>query len=115
MHSQRAKPSTAWIYRVAVTLSIDQIRKRRPQAGEETMEELVSPDKSPEEGLAARQRQDRLTNLIAKLPERERACLVLRDIEGLSSSEAAAILDCSEETVRNAIFRAKEKLKLWMS
>lgn len=48
-------------------------------------------------------------------PLRERAALVLRDLEGLSGRQVAEILQVSEETVRTAIFRAKEKLRQWMN
>lgn len=103
----------AWLYRVTVNLCLDQIRKRK--ATVEPPTDLAAATPSPEQILSQRQQQDRLARLIARLPERERACLILRDLEGLTSREAAAILDCSEETVRSAIHHAKEKLKQWMT
>ena len=45
------------------------------------------------------------------LPEKERAALVLRDIEGLSTQEVAQILGSSETTVRSQVSRARIKLK----
>ena len=94
-------------------ICLDQIRKRK--ATVEPPADLAATTPSPEQLLSQIQQQDRLARLIARLPERERACLILRDLEGLTSREAAAILDCSEETVRSAIHRAKEKLKQWMT
>jgi len=44
------------------------------------------------------------------LPERERAAVVLRDIEGLSTREVAAILSVEEVTVRSQISMARVKL-----
>jgi RNA polymerase sigma-70 factor (ECF subfamily) len=44
------------------------------------------------------------------LPERERAAVVLRDIEGLSTREVAAILSVEEVTVRSHISSARVKL-----
>ncbi|WP_035958782.1 RNA polymerase sigma factor [Bryobacter aggregatus] len=107
------QPLSAWLYRVTVNLCLDQIRRRKPLGGE--LELLVSLSPSPEEQHTQQQRESRLARLIARLPERERACLILRDLEGLNSREVAVILECSEENVRSAIHRAKEKLKLWMS
>lgn len=115
LHGYRGEPSAAWIYRVTVNLCRDQIRKRRPQAEEGVLELLVAGTQTPEEQFEQAERRFRLALWIARLPERERACLVLRDLEGLNSREVAAILECSEETVRSAIHRAKEKLKQWMS
>ncbi len=115
LHGYRGEANAAWIYRVTVNLSLDQIRKRRPQAEEGALASLVAEGHSPEQQFEQREQQGRLARLIARLPERERACLVLRDLEGLNSREVAAILERSEETVRSAIHRAKEKLKLWIS
>jgi RNA polymerase sigma-70 factor (ECF subfamily) len=114
LYKTKEEPSAPWIYRITVNLCLDQIRKRKPQATESTLETLQSSQPNPEQQLELEQKQQRLARLIAKLPERERACLVLRDLEGLNSREVASILDCTEETVRTSIHRAKEKLKQWM-
>jgi RNA polymerase sigma-70 factor, ECF subfamily len=45
------------------------------------------------------------------LPEKERAAVVLRDMQGLSTREVAEILGSSEGTVRSQICVAREKLK----
>ncbi len=97
-----------------MNLCLDQIRKRKPQAGESTLEALATPQRNPEQQLDLEQKRQRLARLIARLPERERTCIVLRDLEGLNSREVAEILDCTEATVRTSIHRAKEKLKQWM-
>jgi RNA polymerase sigma-70 factor (ECF subfamily) len=114
LYKSSEEPTAPWIYRITVNLCLDQIRKRKPQAGELILDTLQSPQRNPEQQLDLEQKQQRLARLIAKLPERERACLVLRDLEGLNSREVASILDCTEETVRTSIHRAKEKLKQWM-
>lgn len=113
LHGLREEPASAWIYRVTVNLCLDHLRKRRMVV--EVPETLVSRERDPEQELDLKERQRRLAVLIARLPERERACLVLRDLEGLSGREVAEVLECSEETVRTSIFRAKEKLRQWMS
>lgn len=113
LHGQKEEQGAAWIYRVTVNLCLDQIRRRKPVV--EVSEALVAREPDPEAQLDLKEKQTRLARMIARLPERERACLVLRDLEGLNSREVAGILECSEETVRVSIFRAKEKLRLWMS
>jgi RNA polymerase sigma-70 factor (ECF subfamily) len=45
------------------------------------------------------------------LPEKERAAVVLRDMQGLSTREVAGILGSSEVTVRSQISVARGKLK----
>jgi RNA polymerase sigma-70 factor (ECF subfamily) len=115
LHAEGGAPAAAWIYRVTVNLCLDQIRKRKPVADVAELDVLQASGRNPEEALDLKEKQARLARLIARLPDRERACVVLRDLEGLNSREVALILDCSEETVRTSIFRAKEKLRQWMS
>lgn len=107
LYKTNEEPSAAWIYRITVNLCLDQIRRRKPQDGESKLDTLATPQRNPEQQLDLEQKQQRLARLIAHLPERERACLVLRDLEGLNSREVAEILDCTQETVRASIHRAK--------
>lgn len=108
---QQPNPS-GWLYRVTVNQSLDRIRRRRPQT---EPEDLVSPAISPEASAIRQEQLDRLARLLQRLSPQERAALVLRDLEGLSGRQVAEILQVSEETVRTAIFRAKEKLRQWMN
>ena len=48
---------------------------------------------------------------LAMLPERERAAIVLRDIEGIPTSEVARILGSSEVTVRSQISNGRVKIR----
>jgi RNA polymerase sigma-70 factor (ECF subfamily) len=52
-----------------------------------------------------------LWKALSSLPEKERIAVTLRDIEGLSTSEVAEILESSESTVRSQISRARVRLK----
>jgi RNA polymerase sigma-70 factor (ECF subfamily) len=108
---QQPNPS-GWLYRVTVNQALDRIRRRRPT---EEPEHLVSQAESPESSAIKQQQLDKLARLLQRLSPQERAALVLRDLEGLSGREVAEILNVTEETVRSAIFRAKEKLRQWMN
>jgi RNA polymerase sigma-70 factor (ECF subfamily) len=48
---------------------------------------------------------------LATLPERERTAIVLRDIEGIPTSEVARILGSSEVTVRSQISNGRVKIR----
>ncbi len=104
----------AWLYRVTVNQCLDQIRRRRPEKDVEEIH-LASQKRGPEEWLILEDRLARLARWIPRLAPGERAALVLRDLEGLSTREVGEILGVSEETVRTSIHRAKEKLRQWMS
>ncbi len=73
--------------------------------------ETASTDPGPEEASEVAGQREWMRKALLRLPEKERAALVLREIEGLTTAEAAAILDSSEATVRSQICSARMKLR----
>jgi RNA polymerase sigma-70 factor (ECF subfamily) len=98
----------AWLYRVTVNVCNDHHR-RKPLAME-IAADLRDSAPSPERVLELEERKRLLVDGLQTLPERERAAVVLRDIEGLSTREVAAILDVEEVTIRCQISMARVKL-----
>jgi RNA polymerase sigma-70 factor, ECF subfamily len=113
----------AWLYRIAVNVCRDAARKRRPSGarGEplvrvELEEALLgfegaSAAADAEEGALRSQQRALLRRALASLPEKERAAVVLRDVEGLSTEEVARLLGSRPVTVRSQISSARVKLK----
>ena len=66
---------------------------------------------NPHAGLAEEQQRQMLWKALESLPEKERMAVVLRDIEGMSTSEVAEMLGSSETTVRSQISRARVRMK----
>jgi RNA polymerase sigma-70 factor (ECF subfamily) len=97
----------AWLYRVTVNVCNDQHRRRKVVI---QMMELRDPVPDPERLLSLEERKRLLMEGIATLPERERTAIVLRDIEGLSTAEVAAILGVEEVTVRSQASSGRLKL-----
>ncbi|SRR5579871_3213213 len=102
----------SWLYRVTVNVCNDMLRQRRRRA----WEPLSGPDPAsghPDPELAwVHQERGQLVEMALKtLPEKERAAVVLRDMQGLSTREVAEILGSSEVTVRSQICVARAKLK----
>ena len=58
--------------------------------------------------------QENLNVALQKLSNKHRTVVVLCEVEGLSSTEVAAILKCSEGTVRSRLHYAKEQLKNYL-
>jgi RNA polymerase sigma-70 factor (ECF subfamily) len=75
------------------------------------MEEPASASDA-EGSLLESERRRLVLEAIAKLPARERAALVLRDLEGMTSERVAKILGSTAGTVRSQVAAARRKVKL---
>jgi RNA polymerase sigma-70 factor (ECF subfamily) len=98
----------SWIYRVTVNLCVDRTRKVRPC---QDVPDLRDPGATPEASAIREERKGQLMQALAKLPVKERAAVVLREIEGLSTAEVAEILGSREVTVRSQISNAFGRLR----
>src|SRR5271166_6526247 len=99
-----------WLHRVTVNVCNDAWRKRRPES-DITEFSITSEAPDPETVAAQSQRQRAVVRGLGTLARKERAALVLREVEGLSTREVAEILGSSEVTVRTQICSARIKLK----
>jgi RNA polymerase sigma-70 factor, ECF subfamily len=109
----------AWLYRITINVCLD-IRRKRPAASvliesDDDWTELVhlrGSDSGDAEARAIRTEQRRMVEqALAKLPVKERAAIVLRDIEELSTKEVARIMGSSESTIRAQISSARTKIR----
>ena len=66
-----------------------------------------------EETLIRVQERELIMRAIATLPERERAAILLRDLEGLSTDEVAHIMRSTATTVRSQISSARQKIRVY--
>jgi len=96
-----------WLYRVTVNLCLDRTRSARPS---QELPDLASLDRSAEAAVLMEEQKRRLMSALA-LPAKERAAVVLREIEGLSTAEVAEALGSSEVTVRSQISKALVRLR----
>ena len=101
----------SWLYRVTVNACNDLQRRRRPEDPIEHEGQLTSGAMDPHQALAESERSRALQLSLRMLSEKERAALVLRDLEGLSTEEVAHALGCTEATVRSQICKARVKVK----
>jgi RNA polymerase sigma-70 factor (ECF subfamily) len=109
-----------WLFRVAVNLGLDWLRRSRsepappasidrPHGDGQLPFELPDPDPRIQTELA-----QEVQYILAQLPVSYRTILVLRDLEGFSSSEVAAIVGRREATVRWRLSKARDKFReLW--
>ena len=66
---------------------------------------------NPEEQTLQRDRVELVRRLIDQLPEKQRSCMQLRDIEGKSYKEIAEVMGITEQQVKVNIFRARQTIK----
>jgi len=100
-----------WLYRVTVNVCHDAGRKRRVSAPVEDAAELPALSADPQRTAIATERRRALEMSLRMLSEKERAVLVLRDLEGLSTEEVARILRTTEATVRSQTSKARVKAR----
>ena len=100
-----------WLSRIATNTALDFLRR----SGRVTYCELeTAPERhaeSPEEILLRGESREYLEEGLAVLTPRERAALILRDLEDLPAEEVARRLDCSKATVRSHIANARSKFR----
>src|SRR5262245_30273864 len=112
------KPLEPWLMQTTVNVcrNIGRDRQRRwntfPVAVESEAELPIAHEtRDPHAGLAEDQEKQMLWKALDCLPEKERLAVILRDINGLKTSEVAIILGSSETTVRSQVSRARVRMK----
>ena len=98
-----------WLYRVTANLCVDRLRSSRTS---QELPELFSQNLSAEASAIREEQKQRLMTALATLPAKERAAVVLREIEGLSTAEVAKILGSTEGTVRSQVAKAIARLRI---
>jgi len=108
----------AWLYRITVNVCRDLLKKRRhqndriiPIDNDEGLREIPASQDDSEQMLLSTERHALIAQAIATLPYKERASIVLRDVEGFSTEAVAQILQSSATTVRSQISSARRKLR----
>lgn len=109
-----ARGAGAWLGAVAVNACHEIHRRRQrsrliPIAADAVDVPDSTPD--PERRLSGRESEECLRAGLETLPEKERAALLLREIQGLTTAQVARALGSSEVTVRSQISSARLKLR----
>jgi len=104
-----------WLSRIATNTALDFLRRH----GRVTHCELDSAPQqssgdSPEQIMLRVEHHAYLADGLRLLSPRERAALLLRDVEGLPAEEVARQLDCSKATVRSHIANARTKFRRYL-
>jgi RNA polymerase sigma-70 factor (ECF subfamily) len=115
-----------WLYRIAMNQAIDFTRRRGrgalPGAEEDVAfrhpGDLASDPQNadgPRKVAERQQMMDAILLALDTLPEDQKQVILLRELEGLSYKEIAAVLDIAEGTVMSRLFYARKKLVAWLT
>ena len=117
---------TTWLFRIATNLALNSLRDHRHQKLETSIDAPLAdsesgderpfevPDKHPtiEQELVEESRKKMIRRAIEKLPEKQRAAVLLHKYQDLDYAEIAKILSCSESALKSLLFRAYEVLRV---
>ena len=109
-----------WLYRIAVNTAKNYLvsQGRKPPGSDIDAQEAdyydggeaLHDNSTPERSLLSNEIEATLFRVVEKLPDDLRMAITLREMEGLSYEEIAAVMDCPVGTVRSRIFRAREAI-----
>ena len=114
-----------WIYRIVTNLCLDQLRRRKTRREDRSVvvdhsgEEIdllasVSDERSysnPAKELDRKQLGEKIQAALSKLTPRERMVFELKHYQGLRLRTIGELLNTTEETAKNTLFRATKKLR----
>jgi len=118
---------TTWLFRIATNLALNSLRDHRHQKLEISMDAPLTADaedgdekpfevadKHPtiEQELLEEDRKKMIRHAIEKLPEKQRAAVLLHKYQELDYAEIAKILSVSESALKSLLFRAYESLRV---
>ncbi len=105
-----------WLYRIGVN-EAKRILERRPAAEtvvsveDRPVDEIADESSDAQAGLEAAELRELLEQAIRRLPEKYRVAVILRDIEQLSTAEAAGLLGLREAAFKSRLHRGRMTLR----
>jgi len=102
-----------WIYRITLNASFNGLQKRKRRAGHtvDLMNEAVANIGASDEHVESAEHRSLIERALHELPTLQRAVIILRHMEGLSTRQVSQILRCSEGTVKTHLFRGLKKMR----
>jgi len=105
-----------WLFRVTANVCLDELKRKSSLVPlDDGVNTIAASHADPERQFSDAERRAALLEGLSLLPAKERAAVVLRDIEGIDTKEVARILGSSPATVRSQLCSARSKLRVFIS
>ena len=110
---------STWLYRITINHCFNVLRSRKRRrwissftgaTSRVNLHETPDPTEDPLQSLEKRERIKQVRQALARLPEDQRAAIVLHRYEGLTYAEIAEVMGCSVAAIESRLHRAKKKL-----
>lgn len=115
LHAYRAlsrfrsdQPFGAWLNRIVANAALDLVRRRKVRDADELPDTVAMPFRDPGESDELRRR---LSSALTRLSDRQRAVIVLHDVEGYTHGEIGSMLGIPEGTARSDPHHARAALR----
>ncbi|MEU5618205.1 sigma-70 family RNA polymerase sigma factor [Streptomyces sp. NPDC047802] len=109
---QRQSTFRTWVYRIVTNRCLNVLRARRPVDHLDAADQVAAPEHtvSPARIAESHAAVDELQTALTALSAEQRACWVLRELDGQSYEFIAQAVGISQEAVRARVFRARRSL-----
>jgi RNA polymerase sigma-70 factor (ECF subfamily) len=111
---------TTWLFRIATHLALNSLRDGKNERAQERLDDDSNElparqvrDRRPsvEQSMVYQARLDEIRQAIHRLPDKQRAAVLMHKYEEMEYSQIAKVLSCSESAVKSLLFRAYETLR----
>ena len=102
-----------WLYRIALNVSLNHLQQRRRKSERSVaLVDGAATDVVSDDGHVERvEQRAHIERALHELPTLQRAVVILRHLDGLSTRQVSQILKCSEGTVKTHLFRGLKKMR----
>ncbi len=101
----------SWLYAIARNKAIDLTRKKKRETPVIIEENIIDNNPGPEEAWLAKEQSLDVRKVLKELPDHYREALYLRYQQELSYEEISAVLNIPLSSVKNHLYRGKERLR----
>ncbi len=104
---------STWLYRITTNLALNHVKylKRKAERTVDIMDTAVTNIASHDRNAENEEKTAHIERALHELSTLQRAVVILRHIDGLSTKQVSGILKCSEGTVKTHLFRGLKKMR----